>query len=473
MRAAMPITAEPRAAASAFCSPVVALAAARALSTERLLAGDRLIERLQARAQGHDLGFQGRGVGFGGGGGGLRSSALELGDRRKLLGGLRPSVFGAARCGRRLGRRRPRWARPSRRGDRAHALVEIVERGQQGRAWRRRGRRVGHGGARRARRAGRGGRRGGDGRAAPQGARLLRPVRQGDERGREHDHGGDQADHEGADHAHAAPGRRGRDGRRRRRARSVRAAAERLVSVMGVELCTPGGGSRSISSSTAWRVGRSAATAAKGNAASGSAAAGLMATAVMLRQVSARPASDEPDDTHPTRAARRTSRHRARGPPARRVPIRAARRLRAPRRARRAGSRTLRARACRRDRGDIGAGDMEKRAVRGVEPLAHEVGQGRPVARRRGDGAEAQPLGGRGGRVADGEDRLAALLARFGQRARAVGAGDQHGLAVGQRRGEVGGRMQHLQPEQRRDDRRMAALAQRLWPAPSPRVPAG
>ena len=48
--------------------------------------------------------------------------------------------------------------------------------------------------------------------------------------------------------------------------------------------------------------------------------------------------------------------------------------------------------------------------------------------------------------------------ARFGQRARAVGAAQQHGLAGGEDGGEVGRRTQDFQPEQRRDDRRMAAL---------------
>ena len=65
MRAAMPITAEPRAAASAFCSPVVlALAAAAALSTDAFWPATAWSSDCNARAQRHDLGFQGRGVGF-------------------------------------------------------------------------------------------------------------------------------------------------------------------------------------------------------------------------------------------------------------------------------------------------------------------------------------------------------------------------------------------------------------------------
>ena len=55
---------------------------------------------------------------------------------------------------------------------------------------------------------------------------------------------------------------------------------------------TPASASRSISSSTAWRVGRSAATVAlKGNADRGPKAAGLMARAVTSRRAPAKPAS--------------------------------------------------------------------------------------------------------------------------------------------------------------------------------------
>ena len=56
--------------------------------------------------------------------------------------------------------------------------------------------------------------------------------------------------------------------------------------------CTPGAASRSISSSTACRVGRAAATVAlNGRSPSGPRAAGLMAMAVRSRTVSASPAS--------------------------------------------------------------------------------------------------------------------------------------------------------------------------------------
>jgi hypothetical protein len=93
--------------------------------------------------------------------------------------------------------------------------------------------------------------------------------------------------------------------------------------------------------------------------------------------------------------------------------------------------------------------------------LAHQSGEGGSIAGRGGDGTETQPLGsGRGG-VADGQDRPAALLARLGQSARAVGAGQQHALAGGEGRREVGRRMEDFEMEQRRDDRHMAALAER------------
>ena len=111
--------------------------------------------------------------------------------------------------------------------------------------------------------------------------------------------------------------------------------------------------------------------------------------------------------------------------------------------------------------GDIGARDMDQRSLRRIEAATYLLGQGRAIACRRGDGGESQPLGRGGRRVADGEDRFAALLAGVGQRARAVGAGQQHGLARCQRREEVGGRTQDFQPEQRRDDRKVATLDQR------------
>ena len=89
--------------------------------------------------------------------------------------------------------------------------------------------------------------------------------------------------------------------------------------------------------------------------------------------------------------------------------------------------------------GDIDARDVDQRAFLRVEAPPHQLGQGRTVAGRRDDGGEAQALGGGGRRVADGDDRLGALIARFGERARTVGAGQQHGLAGGQGLGEVGG----------------------------------
>jgi hypothetical protein len=105
---------------------------------------------------------------------------------------------------------------------------------------------------------------------------------------------------------------------------------------------------------------------------------------------------------------------------------------------------------------------MEQRAGRGVEPLPDQFGQGVAVARCRNNVGEAHAFG-RGGRgVADREDRLAALLARFCERPHAVGAGDQDRLACRERRREIGRRMQHLQAEQRRDHRLVAARGERL-----------
>ncbi len=109
----------------------------------------------------------------------------------------------------------------------------------------------------------------------------------------------------------------------------------------------------------------------------------------------------------------------------------------------------------------VDAADMHQRSRFWIEPLAHQLDKGRAIAGRGGDGIEAQPFGGRGGGVADGQDRPAALLARFGERARAVGAGQQDGLAGGEGRREVGGRMKDFETEQRRDDRHVAALAER------------
>ncbi len=64
------------------------------------------------------------------------------------------------------------------------------------------------------------------------------------------------------------------------------------VSLMVSGPCTLGRGRRSISSSTAWRVGCAAGIVVlNGKAASGWAAAGLMATADTMRQASARPAA--------------------------------------------------------------------------------------------------------------------------------------------------------------------------------------
>jgi hypothetical protein len=110
---------------------------------------------------------------------------------------------------------------------------------------------------------------------------------------------------------------------------------------------------------------------------------------------------------------------------------------------------------------DLAARHVQQGAVLGVEALAHQLGQGRAIARCRGDGAETQALGRAGRGVAHRQDRPATLLARFGQGARAVGAGQQHGLATGQRRGKLRRRMHELKPEQRRDHRRVAALGKR------------
>ena len=62
---------------------------------------------------------------------------------------------------------------------------------------------------------------------------------------------------------------------------------------------------------------------------------------------------------------------------------------------------------------DIGAADVEKGAVRGIEPLAHQAGERGTIALGRDHVGEAQPLGGRGRGVADREDALAALRREY------------------------------------------------------------
>ena len=251
----------------------------------------------------------------------------------------------------------------------------------------------------------------------------------------------------------------------RRRARSVRAAAEEGVSLMvcvslyagfgqPVDLIQHGlaGGSRRRDGRLEGQRRRAAPRAA-----------GLMATAVTPRSVSASPASlDQPGEHR--RRARREERRDIEGAGFQRgaCRIRAARFPRARRRARSdwtskpsgasASARSSATRVPRRGEAgrSLGSSRWRTRSARAAPSPDADV-----------DGAEAQALGRRGRRVADREDRLAALLARFGQRPRAVGAGQQHGLTGRKRRGEVGRRMQNLEPEQRRDDRRMAALGQR------------
>jgi hypothetical protein len=102
---------------------------------------------------------------------------------------------------------------------------------------------------------------------------------------------------------------------------------------------------------------------------------------------------------------------------------------------------------------------MQQRPRFGIEFLAHQFGEREPVGRRRGDGAEAQPLGGRGRGVADGKDRPAALIACLGERARAIGTGQQDCLGSREGCGEPRRWPQDLQMEQRCDHRHMAALA--------------
>jgi hypothetical protein len=104
--------------------------------------------------------------------------------------------------------------------------------------------------------------------------------------------------------------------------------------------------------------------------------------------------------------------------------------------------------------------DMDQRALFGIEAAPDQRRQGSTIARRRNDGGESQALGRRGGGVADREDRLCALLARFGERPCAIGTGQQHGLAGRKCGGKLGRRTQELEPEQRRDDRRVAATDQ-------------
>jgi len=172
--------------------------------------------------------------------------------------------------------------------------------------------------------------------------------------------------------------------------------------------------------------------------AAGASAAELMATAVTERKVAARPASSTMlANTDAARGEKKVTmssgarlERGARG-------VRQGRLL-----ARVVEHETLHLEARRRQqRGKIGrdlaARHLQQGAVLRLEALAHQIGQGRAVARRRGDGAEAQPFGRAGGGVADGKDRPAALLAGVGQRARAIGAGEQHGLAGGERGGEL------------------------------------
>ena len=233
------------------------------------------------------------------------------------------------------------------------------------------------------------------------------------------------------------------------------------MSVMGLGLCTPGGGRRSISSSTAWRVGRSAATVlAKGRPASGWAAAGLMAIAVMLRQVSASFAcGHQPDEQLPPRAARRRWRHRARALPARRAPSPAGPRLRAPRRVRRgwiskpsgASSPATSAPLTWSSGPFAGSSRWRTRSDRDAASPDAEVTVPKP--RPSAVAAVVSPTAKIG--------LLRCSLASASARA-PLALVIRIGLAVRQRRGEVVGRMQHLQPEQRRDNRRMAARAERL-----------
>ena len=89
------------------------------LLDRRLLAGNRLVERLKGRAQGHDLRLQSRGVGLGGSrlafeGLQLAPHFVDCGVRGDLL----------------LGRRAVGWG-GGRRSDRAQAFVQIVEAGSK------------------------------------------------------------------------------------------------------------------------------------------------------------------------------------------------------------------------------------------------------------------------------------------------------------------------------------------------------
>ena len=112
---------------------------------------------------------------------------------------------------------------------------------------------------------------------------------------------------------------------------------------------------------------------------------------------------------------------------------------------------------------DLGAADMEQRAVRGIEALAHELGQGRSASP---DAEVTVPK--------PNPSAVAAVVsptAKIGLlRCSLASASARAPLALvistawqsASDAGEVVGRMQNLQPEQRRHDRLMAARTERL-----------
>ena len=204
-RAAMPIIAEARAATSAFCSSAPrAPAAARALSMasfwpatvwSRLCSAARRVAISRRRAA-RSLSVSPAGAGAAVG----RAPWARAGRARASSASSRPRRSAIVESG-----TAGRSARAAVAGG-AHALVEVVQPRIElalGSV---------DGGCDIDGRSRRGGGR--SAWPAPHRARLLGPVGQGKEGSGQHDHGGDQGDHEGADHAQPATDRHGR--RRRR-----------------------------------------------------------------------------------------------------------------------------------------------------------------------------------------------------------------------------------------------------------------
>ena len=223
-------------------------------------------------------------------------------------------------------------------------------------------------------------------------------------------------------------------------------------------------GSRSISSSTDWRVGRTAATVAlNGRALKGWSAAGLMAMAVTFDREPASPASCT-SRANRCRGARRKEHHGVecacldRGA----CRIRQRGRPRAPRRAPRGAPRNRPGRGSPRNPGRC----RRRTRGEGARPSDRGVGaRDRPAHRRRptADVTETKPS-------PSAVEAVVSPTARIGlPRCSLASARARAPLALLSRTawhsnrsvGEVGGRMQDLETEQRRNDGDMAALGQR------------